>query len=157
MVILISLSSNNGNIITIIDNYHYYHTTEVLAGALDLLSEEAEPLGLRVSWIKTKVHTFGDILNAIIESIPVCGENVEVTQTFNYLGSVIHSSTSCEIEVNRRLGRAWSAMNSLDQRVWRCRYLCKRTKVRVFRSLVLPVLLYSCETWTLTGGRKDAD
>ena len=25
-----------------------------------------------------------------------------------------------------------------------------RTKVRVFRSLVLPVLLYGCETWTLT-------
>ena len=28
--------------------------------------------------------------------------------------------------------------------------LCGRTKVRVFRSLVLPVLLYGCETWTLT-------
>ena len=25
--------------------------------------------------------------------------------------------------------------------VWRCRYLCGMTKVRVFRSLVLPVLL----------------
>ena len=40
---------------------------------------------------------------------------------------------------------------NLDDGLWRCRYLCKRTKVRVFRSLVLPVLLYSCETWTLTG------
>ena len=29
-------------------------------------------------------------------------------------------------------------------------YLCGRTKVLVFRSLVLPVLLYGCETWTLT-------
>ena len=35
------------------------------------------------------------------------GENVEVTQTFTYIGNVIHSSTSCELEVNRRLGRAW--------------------------------------------------
>uniref|UniRef100_A0A8C4Q5Z7 Endonuclease-reverse transcriptase n=1 Tax=Eptatretus burgeri TaxID=7764 RepID=A0A8C4Q5Z7_EPTBU len=41
-------------------------------------------------------------------------------------------------------------MDSLDHGVWRCRYLCGRTKVRVFRSLVLPVLLYACETWTLT-------
>ena len=31
-----------------------------------------------------------------------------------------------------------------------CRYLYGRMKVRVFRSLVLPVLLYGCETWTLT-------
>ena len=34
--------------------------------------------------------------------------------------------------------------------MWHCRYLCGRTKVRDFRSLVLPVLLYGCETWTLT-------
>ena len=62
--------------------------------------------GLRVSWIKTKVHAFGDILDATVESIPVNGENVEVTQTFTYLGSVIDSTTSCELEVNRRMGRA---------------------------------------------------
>ena len=41
-------------------------------------------------------------------------------------------------------------MDSLDNGVWCCRYLCRRTKVQVFRSLVLPVLLYGCETWTLT-------
>ena len=40
-------------------------------------------------------------------------------------------------------------MDSLDNGVWRCRHLCKRTKIRVFGSLVLPVLLYGCETWTL--------
>ena len=93
-----------------------------------------------------KIQAFDVILDATTESIPVNGENVQLTQTFTFLGSVIHSSTSCEAEVNRRLGRAWNAMNSLDEGVWRCRYLCKRTKVRVFRSLVLPVLLYSCET-----------
>ena len=43
--------------------------------------------------------------------------------------------------------------------MWDSRYLCKGTKVRVFRSLVLPVLLYSSETWTLDarlGQRLDA-
>ena len=37
------------------------------------------------------------------------------------------------------------------QSVWCCRYLCKMIKGLVIHSLVLPVLLYSCETWTLTG------
>ena len=37
----------------------FAETTEVLAGAVDLLSEEAKSLGLRVSWIKTKVQAFG--------------------------------------------------------------------------------------------------
>ena len=49
-----------------------------------------------------------------------------------------------------RLGRAWEVMDSLDHGVWHCRYLRGRTKVRVFKSLVLPVLLCGCETWTLT-------
>jgi len=45
-------------------------------------------------------------------------------------------------------------MDSLNHGVWRCRYLCRRMKVRVFRSLVLPVLLYGCETLTLTKGLR---
>ena len=40
----------------------FAETTEVLAGAIDSLSEE-KPLGLRVSWMKTKVQAFGDILD----------------------------------------------------------------------------------------------
>ncbi len=40
-------------------------------------------------------------------------------------------------------------MNSLNTSIWRCRYLCLQTKIRVFKSLVLPVLLYGYETWTL--------
>ena len=48
------------------------------AGALESLSEEPEPLGLRVSWIETKVQAFGDILDVTIESTPVSDENMEV-------------------------------------------------------------------------------
>ena len=71
-------------------------------------------------------------------------------ERFTFLGSDIHVSAGCESEVNRRLGRAWGVMDSLDHGVWRCRDLCRRTKVRVFGFLVLPVLLDGCETWTLT-------
>ena len=50
----------------------FAETIEVRAGALETLSEEAEPLGWRVSWIKTKVHAFGDIFDATVGSIPMC-------------------------------------------------------------------------------------
>ena len=115
-----------------------------------MLKEESEPLGLRVSWVKTKIQAFNDILDAAILSVSVCGEDVEIMERFTYLGSDIHVSAGCEPEANRRLGRAWEVMDSLDHGVWRCPYLCRRTKVQFFRTLVLPVLLYGCETWTLT-------
>ena len=44
-----------------------------------MLNEELEPLGLRVSWVKTNIQAFNDILDAAILSVPVCGEDVEVT------------------------------------------------------------------------------
>ena len=113
-------------------------------------SHWSQPLGLRVSWVKTKMQAFNDVLDAAILSVPACGENVEVTERFSYFGSEIHVSACCEPEVNRRLGRAWRVMDSLDHGVWRCQYLCGRTKARIFRSLVPPVLFYGCETWTLT-------
>ena len=39
-------------------------------------------------------------------------------------------------------------MSSLQQ-VWKDRYLSLPTKIRVYEMLVLPVLLYACETWTI--------
>ena len=132
----------------------FAETLDVLTGALETLSEEAEPLGLRVSWVKTKIQEFGSILDAAMKSCRVEGQKVEIVEKFTYLGSVVHGSTSCEAEVARRLGLAYGAMNSLKKAVWRSRYLSRKTKVRIFSSLVMPVLLYSCEAWTLTGGLK---
>ncbi len=107
----------------------FAETLDILLGALEVLNEESELLGLRVSWVKTKIQAFNDILDAAIVSVPVCGKDVEVTERFTYLGSDIHVSTVCEPEVNRRLGRAWGVMDSLDHGVWRCHCLCRRTKV----------------------------
>ena len=107
----------------------FAETLDILLGALEVLNEESEPLELQVSWVKTKIQAFNDILDAAILSVPVCGEDVEVTERFTFLGSDIHVSAGCEPEVDRHLGRAWGVKDSLDHEVWLCRYLCRRTKV----------------------------
>ena len=53
---------------------------DILLGALEVLDEESEPLGLKTSWVKTKIQAFNDILDAAILSVPVCGDDVEVTR-----------------------------------------------------------------------------
>ena len=61
----------------------------------------------RTVWVASfldQVQAFGCILGATFESIPVSDENVRVTQMFTFIGGVIHSFTSCELKVNRRLG-----------------------------------------------------
>ncbi|XP_069986218.1 uncharacterized protein [Penaeus vannamei] len=58
--------------------------------ALDALSNKAKPLGLQVSWTKTKIQDFGGLLGEPVQSISACCENVEVTKSFAYLGSTVH-------------------------------------------------------------------
>ena len=47
---------------------------------LEVLNQKSEQLKLQVSWVKTKIHAFNDILDAAIFSVPVSGEDVEVTE-----------------------------------------------------------------------------
>ena len=42
----------------------FVETLDILLGALVVLIKESEPLGLRVSWVKTKFQAFNNILNA---------------------------------------------------------------------------------------------
>ena len=93
----------------------FAETLDILCGALVVLNEDSEPLGLWVSSVKTKSQSFSDILDVAILSVTVCGEDVEVTERFNHLGSDIHVSAGCEPEVNRQLGRAWGVMDSLSR------------------------------------------
>ena len=56
-----------------------------------------------------------------------------------------HASTP---EVMRRIALAALAMNQLG-RVWRQRNLSPATKLRLYETCVLSVLLYCSESWTL--------
>ena len=64
----------------------FTETPDILLGAFEVLIEESEPLGLWVSWVKTKIQAFNDILDAAMLSVPVCCEDVEVTERLTYLG-----------------------------------------------------------------------
>ena len=62
-----------------------------LWGLIEVLNEESEPLGLRVSLVKTKIQAFIDILDAVILSVPVCGEDVEIMEKFTTLAVIFMS------------------------------------------------------------------
>ena len=56
-----------------------------------MLNEESEPLGLRVSWVKTKIQAFNNTLDAAFLSVPVCEEDIEVTDRFITLAVIFMS------------------------------------------------------------------
>jgi hypothetical protein len=43
-----------------------------------------------------------------------------------------------------------NACNNLVQNLLSTRLLSKNLKIKIYRTIILPVVLYSCETWSLT-------
>ncbi|XP_037783505.1 uncharacterized protein LOC119579665 [Penaeus monodon] len=66
-------------------------TLEVLEIALETLHEEAKLLELSVNWTKTKVQEFGGLLYVDVQFVHVCGENINILDSFTYLGNVVQS------------------------------------------------------------------
>jgi len=76
------------------------------------------------------------------------GNPVDLVESFTYLGSIQTSDGYCRSDIARRIGLASLAMSSLNN-IWNVKYLSIQTKVRVYQTLVLSILLYASETWTL--------
>jgi len=100
-----------------------------------------------VSWAKTKVQNLGSGHEAA--PITVSGEVVEAVNSFVYLGSTISSGSNSHSEVMHHIGLASSVIDRLS-RIWSQQHLSLTTKCRLYSSCILAVLLYACETWTLT-------
>ena len=76
------------------------------------------------------------------------GNTVESVTCFVYLGSLQSSGGQCRPGLTRRIGLACAAMTSL-KRIWRDKRLTLDTKISIYQTLVLSVLLYAADTWTL--------
>ena len=101
--------------------------------------------GMRINTDKTKILSIG----AKEATISIAGRVLENVSEFCYLGSIVTKSEDCHLEVVEHIQKAIRTFCSWKPRVFTNRGFSKNTKLRVFRSLVMPVLLYGCETWAI--------
>jgi hypothetical protein len=73
-------------------------------------------------------------------------ENVE---QFKYLGTTITNRNLIQEEIKRRLNSGNACYHSV-QNLLSSRLLSKNIKTRIYKTIILPVVLYGCETWSLT-------
>jgi len=71
---------------------------------------------------------------------------LERVEEFKYLGTTITNQISIQEEIKSTLksGNACSA-ESLSSSL-----LSKNINIKVYRNIIFPVVLYGCETWSLT-------
>ena len=116
---------------------------EELKNLLMKVKEESEKVGLKLNIQKTKIMASGPI--AIWE---IDGEAVETVSFFIFWGSKITADCDCSWEIKRRLLLGRKVMTDLDSTL-KSRDITLPTKVHPVKTMVIPVVMYGYENWTI--------
>ena len=91
----------------------------------------------------SEIMAFGPITSWQID-----GETVKTVADFIFLGSKITVDGDCSHEIKRRLLFGRKVMTNLDS-IFKGRDITLPTKVHLVKAMVLPVVMYGCESWTI--------
>ena len=76
------------------------------------------------------------------------GETVETVSDFIFLGSKITADGDCSHEIKRHLLLRKKVMTNLDS-ILKSRDITLPTKIHLVKAMVLPVINFVCESWTI--------
>jgi len=72
-----------------------------------------------------------------------------MVEQFIYLGTTITNQNSIQEEIKGRL-KSGNACYHSEQNILSSSLLSKNLKIKIYRTVTLPVVLYGCETWSVT-------
>ena len=110
---------------------------------LSRTAEAAADLGLIISAPKTEYMTVNCNPHPALQ---VYGDSISHARDFRYLGSMMASGRS---DLKRRKSLAWCAFWKLE-RIWKSPQIPIETKVRLFSTTCVTILLYGSESWVIS-------
>ena len=101
---------------------------------------ESKKVGLKLNIQKTKIMASGPITSWEIDG--------ETVSDFIFFGSKITADSDCSHEIKRLLLLGRKVMTNLDS-IFKSKDITLPTKVHLVKAMVLPVVMYGCESWTI--------
>ena len=115
---------------------------EELKSLLMKVKEESEKAGLKLNIQKLIIMASGPITSWQID-----GETMETVTDFIFVGSKITADGTAAMKLRCLLfGR--KVMTNLES-ILKSRDITLPTKVRLVKSMIFPVVMYGCESWTI--------
>jgi hypothetical protein len=81
--------------------------------------------------------------------IKVANRSFENVSQFKYLGTTVTNQDLIQEEIKKRLNSGNACYHSV-QNLLSSHLLSKNLNIRIYKTIILPVVLYGCETWSLT-------
>jgi len=77
-------------------------------------------------------------------------ENKEIEQvrSFKYLGSTVNTDNTMEEEIKERIAMGNKAFFA-NKKIYQSKLISKNAKLKLYFSVIRPVVTYACETWIL--------
>ena len=116
---------------------------EELKSLLMKVKEKSEKVELKLNIQKTKIMASGPITSWQIDR-----ETVETVADFIFLGSKITADGDCSHEIKRCLLLGRKVMTNPDS-ILKSRDITLPTKVHLVKTMVFPMVMYGCESWTI--------
>ena len=114
--------------------------SEELKSLLMKVKEESEKVGLKLNIQKTKIMASGPITSWQIDG--------ETVADFIFGGSKITADDDCSHEIKRCLLLGRKVLTNLDS-ILKSRDITLSTKVCLVKTMVFPLVMYGCESWTI--------
>ncbi|KAJ4429697.1 hypothetical protein ANN_21898 [Periplaneta americana] len=115
-----------------------------------ILLEASKEIGLEVNPEKTKYMIMSRDVNIVRNgNIKIGNLSFEEVEKFKYLGATVTNINDTREEIKHRINMGNACYYSIEK-LLSCSLLSKNLKVRIYKTVILPVVLYRCETWTLT-------
>ena len=139
----IKIAGRNINNLRYSDDTTFMAESEELKSLLMKVKEEREKVGLKLNIQKTKIMASGPITSWQIDE-----ETAETVSDFILGGPKITADGDFNHEIKRHLLCERKVMTNLDS-ILKSRDITLPTKVCLVKAMVLPVVVYGCESWTI--------
>ncbi|KAJ4439081.1 hypothetical protein ANN_15038 [Periplaneta americana] len=124
--------------------------TQTIRENTEILVEASRAIGLEVNAEKTKYMIMSRDQNIVRNgNIKIGDLSFEEVEKFKYLGATVTNINDTREEIKRRINMGNACYYSVEK-LLSSSQLSKNLKVRIYKTVILPVVLYGCETWTLT-------
>lgn len=133
-----------------IDNLLIAETKTNIEKLAQIWNEEIERMGLKLNIDKCKVMIMNkrEITNSPKE-IFIKDHKIQDVTSYEYLGSIISQDGKIDLDINNRLRKTNKTCYSLNKVIFAKRKIEKETKLRLYNSVIVPILMYASESWTL--------
>ena len=119
-------------------------------GNVEALVVATKEIGLEVNADETKYVIMSLDQNAGRSySMKIYNSSIERVEELKYLGTTLTNQNSIQKEIKSRLKLGNACYYSV-QNLFSSSLVSKNLKIKIYRTIILPVVLYGCETWSLT-------